>query len=150
MTEQQRNSYADEDFRQIIAEIESHEDDKVSARAEAAGKCSQIAKRIKNTKATAKSLGIPKSILEAVLKTRKLERKLQEAADEIPEDMVELWEEASGQFSIFAPVADEADEVAEPEATPASKAAKRRKKAAAENQEREQAEGAEILADLVH
>lgn len=145
MTDQKRNSYEDSDFKQIIAEIEGYEDDKASARAEAAGKCSQIARRIKNAKATAKSLGIPKAILDAMLKTRKLERKLQEAAGEVPEELAEMWVDAVGQFSFLAPA--EGEEV-EPEATPAKKAARRAKKAAEAHQAAEQVEGGKVLEEL--
>jgi hypothetical protein len=144
MTEAPRkNSYEDSDFRQIIAEIEGYEDDKASARAEAAGKCSQIARRIKTTKSRAKALGIPKAILDAMLKTRKLERKLQEAAAEVPDDLTEMFEDAVGQFSFLAPEPDEA-----PEPVPAKRAASRRKKAAEKLQADEQAEGARILEEM--
>ena len=148
MTDYKQNSYADDDFRNVLAEIEGFEDEKVSIRAEAAGKCGGLAKKIKNAKATAKALGIPLAVLGASLKSRKLERQLQKIADDIPEDLAEVWTDASGQFSMFAPAADENRD--EPDAPAAKKAAKRAKTAAQANQEREQEDGKKVLDGLVH
>lgn len=144
MTEYQTNGYEDSDFRNILDEIEGYEAEKVTIRAEAAGKCGGLAKKIKNAKATAKALGIPLAVLGASLKARKLERQLQTLADDIPEDLIEVWEDASHQFSFFAPVDGEAEE----EAPVATKAARRAKTAAEANAEREQEEGAEVLNNL--
>lgn len=147
--EQQTNGFEDSDFRQILDEIEAFEADKVTIRAEAAGKCGGIAKRIKNAKATAKALGIPLSILNASLKSRKLERQLQAIAEDIPEDLAEVWVDAAGQFSMFKPEADEADDT--PEVAPAAtKAAKKAAKAVAANAAAEQEEGGKVLDELVH
>lgn len=143
-TQYQTNGYSDDDFRQVLQEIEEFEEQKLSIRAKAAGECGGIAKRIKNAKATAKALGIPLLVLGASLKARKLERQLQAIADDIPEDLAEVWLDAAGQFSMFAPEADEPQD----EAPAAKKAARRAKKAAEANQEAEQAEGAEVLDTL--
>lgn len=140
--------YEDEDLRQAIDEIEEMEAEKRSVRAEAAGTISQIAKRIKNKKTEAKdAAGIPTDLLNVLLEQRALERKQEENAERLKPEHIELYEEASGQFSVFAPVGDERDE---PVVTPATKAAQRAKAKAAANEEREQREGAEVLADLVH
>lgn len=148
MTEYQTNGYEDDDFRKVLVEIEGYEDEKVSIRAKAAGECGGLAKKIKNTKATAKALGIPLSVLGASLKARKLERQLQALADNIPEDLIEVWEDAAGQFSMFKLDDGEKDE--EPEAPPAKKAARKAKSKAQANQEREQEDGAKVLDELVH
>jgi hypothetical protein len=63
-------------------------------------------------------------------------------ADEIPEDLVEVWLDAAGQFSFFAPADGET------EATPASAAASQRVDEAKAHHEAEQAEGAKVLDDL--
>src|SRR4051812_39194854 len=107
MPEYQKNGYEDEDFRNILVEIEGLEEEKVSIRARAAGECGGLAKKVKNAKATAKALGIPLTILTASLRSRRLERQLQAIADGIDEDMIEVWEDAAGQFSMFAAVPDE-------------------------------------------
>jgi hypothetical protein len=146
MPKYETNGYEDDDFRKILAEIEGYEDDKASIRDKAAGECGGLAKKIKNAKATAKALGIPLSVLGASLKSRKLERQLQAIADDIPEDLIEVWEDAAGQFSMFAPKADEQQE----EAPVAKKAARRAKTAAQANQEAEQEEGSRVLDELVH
>lgn len=137
----QSNSWADEDFQQILDEIEELEAEKVSIMAKAAGDCGGIAKKIKTAKATAKDLGIPLSILGATLKTRKYERKIEEIAKGVPDDQVELFMDAMGQFSWLKP-----EETGE---SGAQVAAKRAKTSADANQEAEQRDGAEVLADLI-
>ena len=146
MTEYQTNGYEDSDFRTILAEIEGFEDEKVSIRAEAAGKCGGLAKKIKNAKSTAKALGIPLSVLGASLKARKLERQLQALADDIPEDLIEVWEDAAGQFSMFKLADGEQDD--EPDAPVAKKAARKAKTKAQANADAEQVEGAAVLDGL--
>jgi hypothetical protein len=141
MTEQKKNSYHDEDMTKVLEEIEGFEDEKVSVRAEAAGKCSQITKRIANAKKVAKSLGIPTRSLNALLKVRKLERQIEAATEDVPEDEVELFEEMSGQFSWFKPEEGE---------TPAKAAATNRREQAEEDDAAEQAEGEAVLSELVH
>lgn len=142
--EQRKNGYEDSDFRDIINEIEGFKAEQAEIRASAAGKCSALAKRIKNSKATAKALGIPLAIVNASLKARDLERQLQDVADSIPDDLAEVWVDASGQFSMFAP----ADGEDASENSAATAAAKRRADAARAHHEAEQAEGAAVLDDL--
>jgi hypothetical protein len=142
MTEQLRNGYDDDDLRQILEEIEGFEDEKLSVRAEAAGKCSQISKRIANAKKTATNLGIPKASLNALLKMRKLERQMQDVAGGVPEDEVEVFEDMTGQFSFLAP--DTPDETA------AQVAARKRSAAVEANEDAEQEEGAAVLEGAVH
>lgn len=141
--EQKKNGFEDSDFRDILNEIEGYVDQQVSIRAKAAGECGGLAKKIKNAKATAKALGIPLSVLGASLKTRKLERQMKKIADEIPEDLVEVWLDAAGQFSFFAPAVGDAEEAA-----PASAAASQRVDEAKAHHEAEQAEGAAVLDEL--
>lgn len=138
----QTNGYADEDFRNVLDEIEGYVDEQASIRAEAAGRCGGLAKKIKNAKATAKALGIPLAVLGASLKARKLERQLQAIADDIPEDLIEVWVDAAGQFAWLPPDEDE------PKASPAKKAAKRAKSAADANAEQEQIDGAAVIDGL--
>lgn len=134
-----RNGFEDDDFRQILEEIEEYEDEKVSIRAAAAGECGGLAKKIKNAKSTAKALGIPLSILNGVLKTRRLERQIDAVAKGIPEDQAELFADASGQFSFLKPVDGE---------TIVAAAARGAKSAAEDNAAAEQAEGEKVLDDL--
>lgn len=143
MTEQQRNGYEDSDFREIIAEIEGYEDEKATIMAEAAGRCSGLAKKIANAKKTATKLKIPKAVLVAVLKQRKLERKLQELAEDVPDDLAEVYVDAAGQFSFLKPDDDEPEDD-----IPARRAAKKAAKKASERHDAEQAEGAAVLDEL--
>ena len=141
--EQKRNSYEDDDFKQVLETIEGLEAERRSLLAEAAGKSSAIAKKIADEKKTATKLNIPKALLNAVLKQRKLEEQLQDIADGIPDDMAELYQDASGQFSFLQP--DEG----EPE-PPAKAAATRAAKRAKANQAAEQEEGEKVLDSLTH
>lgn len=144
MTEQQRNGYEDSDFREIIAEVEGYEEEKTKIMAEAAGRCSGLAKKIANAKKTATKLKIPKAVLVAVLKQRKLERKLQELAEDVPDDLAEVYVDAAGQFSFLKPDDDEPEDD-----IPATRAAKKAAKKASERHDAEQAEGAAVLDELV-
>ena len=142
MTNFKNVPYEDSDFQQIIDEIEGFEDEKTSIRAEAAGKCSGISKKIENAKKTAKKLGIPKGVLVGTLKTRKLERQIEDIAGNINDDETELFEDAIGQFSWLKPNDSEQGK------TSAQVAASRAKTAAEKNQEAEQAEGEAALDGL--
>ena len=143
MTEHLPNRYSDEDLKKVIEEIEGFEDEKLSIKAKAAGRCSGIAKRIANAKKVAKSLGIPKASLNALLKVRKLEQKIRDVAEDVPAAEVEIFEDmTSGQFSFLAPEEDGE--------SPAHVAARQHKAAAEANDAAEQAEGAEVLDGLVH
>lgn len=142
--QQQTNGYDDEDFKNILDEIEGYEAEKRSVASAAAGKSSALSKKIAVARKTATKLNIPSSILSGVLKQRKLEKQLQDIADGIPEDLAEVYEDAAGQFSFLAPTEED-----EPKkAKPAEIAAKRAKKAAQANQEREQEEGTRVLDEL--
>lgn len=100
--EQRRNGYADEDFAQVIAEIEEMDEEIASIQATAAGKIGGVKTRKANRIKIAKQeLNIPTDVLKAVLKQRDLERKLQKLAGGVPDDLIEVYEDASGQFSLF-------------------------------------------------
>lgn len=137
------NSYDDADFAQIISEIEEMDDEIASIQATAAGKVGGVKTRKSNRIKIAKQeLGIPSDVLKAVLAQRVLERKLQKLAGGVPDDLIEVYEDASGQFSLFK--ADEGQPV-----KPAAQAAAEQR--AAEIQkvtEQEQAEGAAALDSL--
>lgn len=139
--EQKKNAYEDSDFQQILDEIEDLEAQKVTIRAEAAGRCSALAKKIEDAKKTGKNLGIPTKILSTTLKTRALERQIKALADAVPEDQVELFLDAIGQFSFLKP---------EKGQTAALAAAGEAATKAAEHHKAEQEEGARVLEDLVH
>jgi hypothetical protein len=149
MTEHLRNQmFEDADFKDVLKEIEDHVDEIGGIMASAMGKAAGIRKKIKAIKKRAKDdLAIPSAILNASLKTRKLERQLQNIAGDVPDELAEIWVDVSGQFSMFAPV--EGEEAGDGE-TPTVAAARRRKAAADANQEAEQKEGAEALDGLVH
>ena len=142
-TEYRRNGYADEDFAQVISEMEEMEEEAEHLMSTARGKVQNIRKRQKNRIEIAKKqLGIPDDVLKAVLKQRKLERKLEALAGEIADDLIEVYEDAAGQFSLFK--AEEGQE-----AVPAAQAAARKAAEAAHVQEEaEQAEGARVLDEL--
>lgn len=144
--EQKSNTFEPEDMIQIIGEVEDLEAEIKSTMARAMGEVGGIRKKIKNIKKRAKDdLAIPSSILSAVLKTRKLERQIKKVADDVPEDMAEVWADASGQYSFFAP---EGEEPAEPGETAAQRAAKQRKVEAEANQASELEEGGRVLDEL--
>lgn len=145
MTEQRKNSFDDSDMTQILEEIEGLVQEQVLIRAEAAGRCGGISKKIGNAKGRAKELGIPLTILGGLLKTRKLERQIAAVADGIPDDFAEVWEDAAGQFSMFKPE-DEDDEPAQENAAQA--AARKRKATADKNEAEEQVAGAAVLDQL--
>lgn len=136
------NTYDDDDFRQVVAEIEEMDAEVETIMATARGKVSAIRTRQKNRKKIAKAeLKIPTQVLNAVLKQRGLERQLKKLTENVPDDMVELYEEASGQFSLFKP---------ENGKTVAEAAASERRSEVADITEREQAEGAAVLDQLVN
>lgn len=145
--DQKKNGFEADDFRQVLAELEEMDDEAKEISASAAGKVSAIRKRQQNKLKIAKAeLNIPSSLMRRVLKQRKIERQLQALADDVPEDEIELYADASGQFSFLAPDADEGE--APEVVTPAQRAARRAAKAAADNAEAEQQEGAEVLDGL--
>lgn len=137
--EQKPNGYQDEDLQQIIDEIEGLKDEKTSIMAEAAGRCSGIAKKIANAKKTAKALGIPTRSLNALLKVRDLERKIDAASKDVPEDEIELFADMTGQFSFLKP---------EKGQTAAQAAATSATEAAAAHHQAEQEAGARVLDEL--
>lgn len=138
--ELKKNGYEDADFQQVLEEIEALEAERRSITAEAAGRASGIAKKIADVKKTATKLNIPRPVLAAVLKQRKLEQQLQDVADSVPDEFAEVYEDAAGQFSFLKP-ADE-DE------PPAKTAAKKATKTAAATHHAEQEEGQRVLDEL--
>lgn len=137
-----QNSYDDDDFRQILAEIEDLEAQRRTITAEAAGKSSAIAKKIADAKKTAGKLNIPKPVLNAVLKQRKLEQQLKENAENVPDEFSEVYEDAAGQFSFLKPDGDE------PAKTPAKTAASAAASKAKAHHAAEQEEGGRVLDEM--
>lgn len=134
------NSYEDSDFEQVIAEIEEADDEIETISATARGKISAVKTRQKNRIKIAKAeLGIPTDILKAVLKQRKLERQLSKISAGIPDDMVELYADAAGQFTFLKP--DEAH----PTDNAAQVAARQRQAEIDAVSEQEQAEGEAVF-----
>ena len=138
-----RNSYEDSDFAQVIAEIEEMDEEIASIQATAAGKIGGVKTRKSNRIKIAKQeLGIPSDVLKAVLAQRGLERKLQKLAGGVPDDLIEVYEDASGQFSLFKA------EEGQP-AKPAAQAAAQQRAADIQKvTEKEQAEGSAALDEL--
>lgn len=137
------NGYDDEDMRQVIQEIEDADDEAETIMATARGKVSGIRTRQKNRIKIAKQeLRIPSDVLRAVLKQRKLERKLKLLAESVSDDMAEVYVDASGQFSLFKP---EDGGTAKPAA---QAAAEERQAEAAAREAQEQADGEAALAEL--
>jgi hypothetical protein len=134
------NLYEDEDFQAVIDEIEGMDDEIETIMASARGKASKIREAQKRKKKMAKQeLKIPSEILNASLKTRKLERQMQRIAQGVPEEMVELWADAAGQFSFLTPREGE---------NSAQAAARAEQQAAQEREEAEQAEGNAVLEEM--
>jgi hypothetical protein len=144
VTEQRKNGYEDADFKKVLAELDEMDAEAASVMASAKGKVSAIRKRQKNRiKIADKELNIPPTILRTIRAQRKLEAKLQELADDVPEDLAEVYEDAAGQFSFFAPADGE-----EPAEGPAQAAARKRSADAAAYQEQEQKDGEAALKEL--
>lgn len=143
---QKKNSYEDADMENVLKVIEDFEAQQQEIRSSAGGKCAKLGQKIEDEIATAGNLGIPKRLLNTVRKQRKLERQLSALAAGIPEDMMELYEDASGQFSFLKPTKEEQKE--QKIVSPATLAAARARKAAQKNQAAEQAEGGKILDDM--
>jgi len=144
MSTQRQNSYDDDDMRQLLEEIEELEEGKVSIRMTAAADCGAISKKIKVAKGRAKDLGIPSAVLNGLLKTRRLERQIASIADDLPDDLAEMWEDANGQFAWLQPIEGE------PKASPGKRAAKRAVAAAKAHQDAELAEGDRVLSGLTN
>lgn len=149
MTEYKSNTYADEDMKSVIDQIEALEAEKVSIMSAAMGECSAVAEKIKKVKKEAKDdLSIPMKVLNPLLKRRKLERKISEIDGAIDEDYVEVFLDAAGQFCMFAPIADNGEAEAE---WPDDKAAGTKRSARTKaDDDAEQAEGEKALEGAVH
>lgn len=142
-TEYRKNTYNDEDMAKVIAEIEEMRDEKADIMATARGKAMNVTKREKNRIKMAKQeLGIPTDILTTLLKQRELERKMQRLAEDVSEDMIEVYEDAAGQFSLFKA------EEGERQVTAAQAAARKAAEQSREAHEAEQAEGQAALDEL--
>lgn len=140
---QLKNGYEDADFELVISEIEEMDEEIETISATARGKISGVKTRQKNRITIAKQeLGIPTDILKAVLKQRKLERQLAKIGAGVPDDMVELYADAAGQFSFLKPDDEH------PQDNAAQIAARKRQAEIDEVTEQEQAEGAEALEEL--
>lgn len=149
MTEPSRNvPYEDSDMRQVIGEIETMLDEQTTIKAKSAADCGVIARRVKARKKAATSLGIKTKLLNRLLKQRALERQLRDNAGEVDEADAEIFLEASGQFSMFAPV--EGEELAPKDEPVAKKAARRAAKVAEAHQAREQEEGKRVLDSVLN
>lgn len=143
MTEQRKNSYDEDDLAAVVEQIEGHEATIRTIMAKAMNEAAQYRRKIGDIKKEAKDhLGIPPKPLNALLKTRKHERKILDVADDVPDDFVEIFEDMVGQLSFLAPEKDGQ--------SPAQVAAQKRRTAAEENEAREQEEGSELIDGLVN
>lgn len=140
---QLKNSYEDSDFELVISEMEEMDDECETISATARGKISAVKTRQKNRVKIAKAeLGIPSDLLKAVLKQRKLERQLAKISAGIPDDQVELYADAAGQFTFLKP------DAAHPQDNAAQVAARQRIEAIQKITDEEAAAGAEALDQL--
>ena len=138
------NSWEDEDFARVIEQHEKLDAEAESVMAEARGRVNGLRTRQKNLKKEAvDDLGIPRSILNATLKTRVLEKKIDKLAKSLNDDDVELFEDAVGQFSFLKPSKEQTGK------TGAQVAAERAKEAANARDEAELKEGEKILEDAM-
>jgi hypothetical protein len=146
MTEYQSNSYDDDDMEAILSVLDEKDDEAETIMASARGKVAAIRKWQKAEIKRAKDeLGIPTGVLKPLRKIRALEKQIQKVTDDVSEDLIEVYEDAVGQFSLFKP---EGDDPA-PE-TAAEASAKARKKAVREAHEAEQAEGERVIDEMIH
>lgn len=137
------NSYEDADFLHVIEEIEEGDEEIETISATARGKIGGVKTRQKNRIKIAKAeLGIPTDVLKAVLKQRKLERQLAKISAGIPDDEVELYADAAGQFSFLKPDAEH------PTDNAAQVAARQRQAEIQKVTDEEAAAGAEALDQL--
>ncbi|WP_240233589.1 hypothetical protein [Devosia lacusdianchii] len=141
--EQRRNSYEDSDFAQVLAEIEEMDEEIATIQATAAGKIGGVKTRKANRIKIAKQeLGIPTDVLKTVLKQRGLERQIAKLTAGVPDDLVEVYVDAAGQFSFLKP--DEAH----PQDNAAQVAARQRQAEIDKVTEAEKQQGAEVLDEL--
>lgn len=143
-TDYKSNTYDDDDMRAVLTVLDEKDDEAESIMASARGKVAGIRKWQKAEIKRAKDdLGIPTSVLKPLRKMRALERQMQKIAGDVSEDMIEVFEDATGQFSMFASDGDAADV-----ANSAQLAARQAAKEARERQDAEQAEGEQVLNDM--
>lgn len=137
------NSYEDEDFRTVLAELDEMDEEAETIMASARGKVSAIRKRQSNRiKIADKELMIPPALIRAVRSQRKLEKKIAGIVETLPDDMVELYVDAAGQFSFIEPDKEH------PNDTGAQVAARQRQAEIQKVTDEEQAAGAEALSEL--
>jgi len=137
------NSYEDDDFAQVISEIEEMDDEIASIKAASAGKISGVSTRRKNRiKIANQELGIPSDVLRAVLKQRSLERQIKSLVASVPDDLVEVYADAAGQFSFLKPDDDH------PTDNAAQVAAREQIAENARRSEAEQEEGTKVIDEL--
>lgn len=137
------NSYEDDDMRSVIDQIETYEAQKAKIMASAMGECAGLSSKIKDVKKQAKDeLGIPLKVLNPLLKRRKLEKKIADLSDGVDEDYVEVFEDAVGQFCLFALIEDE-DQPEEAEGEEPSEVSP-------DPTDAEQAEGEAVLGQVRH
>lgn len=138
--EQKKNSYEDDDFRIVLSELDEMDDEAETIMASARGKVSAIRKRQSNRiKIADKELQIPPALIRAVRSQRKLEKKIADIASTLPDDMVELYVDAAGQFSFIEPDAEHPDDTA------AQLAARQRQAEIQTTTDAEQQQGTEVL-----
>jgi hypothetical protein len=141
--EQRKNSYEDSDFAQVLGEIEEMDDEIATIQATAAGKIGGVKTRKANRIKIAKQeLGIPSDVLKTVLKQRGLERQIAKLTAGVPDDLIEVYADAAGQFSFLKP-----DET-HPRDNAAQVAARQRQAEIQKVTDEEQAEGAAALDSL--
>jgi hypothetical protein len=137
------NSYEDDDFRTVLSELDEMDDEAEAIMASARGKVSAIRKRQSNRiKIADKELQIPPALIRAVRAQRKLEKKIAGIAETLPDDLVELYVDAAGQFSFIEPDEDHPGESA------AQVAARQRQAEIQAVTDKEQEEGGKALDEL--
>lgn len=87
------NGFDPKTVQEIVEEIEEAFDRIESERGKYMAKCKSIREDIDLVKERAKALGIPKKELNAVLKTRAMQRKLEAIREALEEDNQELYDQ---------------------------------------------------------
>ena len=99
----QTNGFNPERIRGFVSEIEQEFDKLASEKGAFMERCKVIRSRIDDVYKSAKAVGVPKTPLKAVVKTRKLERDLKDIRDDLEDiderDKYDLIREALGDFA---------------------------------------------------
>lgn len=91
-----------EKVKGIVSQIEGHLGDLLSERGAYMNRCRGIREAITSVYDDAKAMGIPKKELRAIIRTRELERKIEQTREDLEADERETFEQLSEALGDFA------------------------------------------------